>query len=172
MELFPIIITGFVLFMILFLLFQLFLCCFKKAFKTSYGSYKWQKTQFPKTKYPRRRSSNSSNHHFNDQNMIFNNLRYNNTINSLNMDDDNQQTTSDNCDTFQGYKSLRTDSIVSSVLENSFTVFDVTKSGKCDAANGSNESDGNPCVSEAIDSGGGGCHSEGGDTGGGVRDRD
>jgi len=78
------------------------------------------------------------------------------------MDYDNQQTTSDNCDTFNAYRSVCTDSADSSGLRNTFSVFDSGDTGQCCTG----ETNCDPKV-DTSDSGGGGCDSSGANSGGG-----
>ena len=95
MEFFTLLVLSFLGFVCLFLIFHLFRCLAVLFIKSH--SKKWSKNNkiSPGKQF-------STDYHRHDPNLIYNNLQYNNSVNSmsLNMDHyDTQLTTSDNCDT-------------------------------------------------------------------------
>lgn len=110
MELFSLIILCFLLFTALFLLFQLLVFIYRKFFKKSDNLKNWSKEQLDQIQSLLKNNPNvcaSLDPKLIDANVIFNNLLYTNTINSImsiNTEYDNQKTVSDNCDSFDGYR--------------------------------------------------------------------
>ena len=110
MEFFPLLIICFLIFIVIFLFIQLLLFIFRKYFKKNDHLKKWSKEQFDQIQSLLKANPglcSMSDPKMSNPSAIFDNLRYTNTVNSMsiNLEYDNQRTISDNCDSYDGYKS-------------------------------------------------------------------